>query len=74
VLALCESDRQSKRLHYAMGYRPKYVFNHMFYYNDGSVVDGLLLETSMEHLYNGFTSNSFKKWFGVTGEEAEYIY
>jgi hypothetical protein len=70
VLGLCEGDRKTKKLHYVIGYRPKYVFNKMFYYNDGSIVDGILLETSIEHLYNGFTTGSFKKWFGVTGDEA----
>lgn len=74
VLALCESDNPSRKLHYAMGYRPCYVLNKLFHYNTNDIVDGLVLEIDIETLYNGFAKDTYKKWFGVTGEEPTYVY
>lgn len=74
VLALCESDNPSRKLHYAMGYRPKHVFNKIFQYSTKDIVDGLLLEIDIETLYSGFAKDTYKKWFGVTGIEPQYIY
>ena len=35
VLAMCEDDNRSRKLHYKLGYKPIYVFNAMFHYRDG---------------------------------------
>lgn len=72
VFGLCESDNRSRKLHYLMGYRPKFVFNNMFKYENSENIDGILLEVNFNHMVDSFLNGSFKKWFGVKDEEPGY--
>lgn len=74
VFGLCESDNRSRKLHYLIGYKPKHVFNNMFRYENDQHVDGILMEVDYKKTVEGFEAGSFKKWFGVTGQEPEYIW
>lgn len=74
VFGLCESDNRSRKLHYLIGYRPKRVFNNMFKYENDIIVDGILMEVDFKSMIKGFNEGSFKKWFGVSGQEPEYIW
>lgn len=74
VFGLCESDNRSRKLHYLIGYRPKYVFNSMFKYENDIIADGILMEVDFNSMIKGFTNGSFKKWFGVNSQEPEYVW
>lgn len=72
VLAMCEDDNRSCNIHFKLGYKPIYVFNAMFNYDNG-YKNGILMEILFADLYKAFISGLSKKWFGVRGQEPQFI-
>lgn len=72
VIALCENDNRSRRIHYKLGYYPVYVINEMYKYADG-IRDGILMEIAYNDLRKAFTNGTSEKWFGVRNERPKII-